>query len=71
MAATITTAIQWDEIIPGVYQAELDEGMSAEIITGSRDSWEIYDFEGNVIAEGYGHRVSDCKINISQALKAL
>lgn len=70
--ATATyTALEWSEIIPGVFHSNLPDGQTAEIITGFHDAWAIYDFEGDLVASGYGQGVPGCKVNVSRVLNDL
>ncbi len=70
-ATATTTALEWSEIIPGVWHSELPDSMTAEIITGFHDSWAIYDFEDNLIASGHGQGVPGCKVNVARVLNDL
>ena len=61
--------LQWEEILTGCYQATY-LGMSLEIEIGFRDTWTVYDFNGDAWLEGYCHGVSDGKVKAFNALKA-
>ncbi len=70
--ATLTdvyAALNWDEIIPGHYQADY-KGNCLEVEIGFQDRWTVFDVNGDVWLSGFCRGLPDGKVKAFIAIKA-
>ncbi len=67
--ATKTLELNWQEIIPGTYQADY-LGMCLEVELCSKPNWTVYDVNRDVWLEGSCRNLADGRVKAFNALKA-